>query len=94
MLDLIDEVGPGGHFIATRETARRCREEIWMPTLMDRDPWEDWMARGHLTMLDRVRERVHAILETHDPPPLPRGAEDEIEAVLRAAEERQAALGP
>jgi trimethylamine--corrinoid protein Co-methyltransferase len=88
MLDLIDEVGPGGHFIATRETARRCREEIWVPTLMDRDPWENWMARGRPTMLDRVRERVHAILDTHIPPPLPLGVEGEIEAILRAAEER------
>jgi trimethylamine--corrinoid protein Co-methyltransferase len=88
MLDLIDEVGPGGHFIATRETAERCREEIWMPTLMDRDPWESWTAGGRPTMLDRVRERVQSILASHEPPPLPRGVEAEIEAILRAAEGR------
>ncbi len=41
ILDLIDRVGPGGHFIAERETAERCRDEIWIPTLMDRKPWED-----------------------------------------------------
>jgi len=94
MLDLIDKVGPGGHFINTRETAKRCREEIWMPTLMDRDPWDSWMAGGRPTMLDRVRERVRVILDTHVPPPLPRGAEGEIEAILRAAEERQPMVGP
>ena len=90
MLDLIDEVGPGGHFIGTKETAKRCREEIWVPTLMDRDPWESWMAGGRPTMLDRVRERVRAILDTHRPPPLPQGVVDEIEAVLAAAEARLA----
>jgi trimethylamine--corrinoid protein Co-methyltransferase len=93
MLDLIDEVGPGGHFISARETAKRCREEIWMPTLMDRDPWENWMARGRPTMLDRVKERVRTILNTHVPPPLPGGVQGEIEAILRAAEGRPATVG-
>lgn len=90
MLDLIDEVGPGGHFIATRETAQRCRQEIWMPKLMDREPWEAWAASGCPTMLDRVHERVRSILATHQPPPLPPGVADEIEAILQAAEAREA----
>ena len=91
MLDLIDEVGPGGHFIATRETARRCRDEVWMPRLMDRTPWENWMANGRVTMLDQVRRRVRTILAEHEPPPLPEGAEGEIEAILEAARERVSA---
>ena len=90
MLDLIDAVGPGGHFIATRETAGLCRKEIWVPKLMDRDPWEAWAAGGCLTMEHRVRERVRSILATHQPPPLPPGAEEEIEAILQAAEGREA----
>jgi trimethylamine--corrinoid protein Co-methyltransferase len=88
MLDLIDQVGPGGLFIATRETARRCRQEIWVPRLMDRDPWENWVEGGQVTMEDRVKERVRAILASHEPPPLPPGAEDRIEAILEAAEAR------
>jgi trimethylamine--corrinoid protein Co-methyltransferase len=92
MLDLIDEVGPGGHFIATKETVRRCREEIWMPTLMSREPWEDWAASGRQTMLDRVRERVRSILATHESPSLPPGAETEIEAILQAAEDRETSV--
>lgn len=89
MLDLIDEVGPGGHFIAAKETAERCREEIWMPRLMDRDPWEAWTAGGRPTMEDRIRERVHSILATHQSPPLPEGAQEQIEAILREAEGRE-----
>jgi trimethylamine--corrinoid protein Co-methyltransferase len=92
MLDLIDEVGPGGHFVATRETASRCREEIWMPRLMSREPWEDWVVGGQVTMLDRARDRVRAILTTHEPPPLPTGSEARIEAILQGAEEREAAM--
>ena len=88
MLDLIDRVGPGGEFLSTKETARRCRAEIWTPTLMDREPWVSWEAAGGATMRDRVRARVREILATHQPPPLPDGAAARIEAVIRAAEER------
>jgi len=88
MLDLIDKVGPGGEFVSTKETARRCRAEIWTPTLMDRNAWVNWEAAGSPTMPDRIRVRVREILATHRPPPLPDGAAAKIEAVLAAAEER------
>lgn len=85
MLDLIDRVGPGGEFLSTKETARRCRAEIWIPTLMDRDPWITWQAVGAPTMYDRIRERLRHILATHQPPPLPEGAAERIAAILNGA---------
>lgn len=88
MLDLIDRVGPGGEFMSQRETAKRCRAEIWTPTLMDREPWVNWQAAGAPTMADRVKTRLQGILDTHEPPPLPEGAAEEIEAVLQAAKAR------
>lgn len=88
MLDLIDKVGPGGHFLAERETAERCRQEIWTPTLMDRAPWEAWVAAGAGTMTDRIRTRLQSILRTHQAPPLPDGVEDRISDILRSAESR------
>jgi trimethylamine--corrinoid protein Co-methyltransferase len=89
MLDLIDRVAPGGQFIATQETARRCRAEIWNPTLMDRQPYEAWKAAGAQTMNDRIRARLHKILSTHQPPPLPAGAAERIDAILQAAAARR-----
>jgi len=88
MLDLIDQVGPGGEFLSTRETARRCRAEIWTPALMDRDAWVNWEAAGARTMRDRIKARLQDILDTHEAPPLPGGAAEEIEAILKAAEAR------
>jgi trimethylamine--corrinoid protein Co-methyltransferase len=90
MLELIDEIGPGGEFMSARETARRCRSEIWLPTLMDRDAWVNWEAAGSLTMHDRIRTRLKRILRDHQPPPVPDGAVEKIEAILRAAEAREA----
>jgi trimethylamine---corrinoid protein Co-methyltransferase len=86
MLDLIDRVGPGGEFVSSKETARRCRAEIWNPKLMDRQAWFNWQAAGALTMGDRIKERLGQILATHRPMPLPDGAAEGIEAVLNAAE--------
>ncbi len=90
MLDLIDEIGPGGQFMSDPETAKRCRREIWNPSLMDRQPWENWQAAGAKTMNDRIRAKVLKILTTHQPPPLPAGAAEKIAAILQAAEARLA----
>jgi len=88
MLDLIDRVGPGGEFVSTGETARRCRSEIWMSRLMDRQSWAEWEQAGAATLSDRVKARLADILATHQPPPLPDGAARRIEAILQEAEAR------
>ena len=90
MLDSIHQVGPGGHFLAEQETADRCRDEIWIPSLMDRNAWEEWAAAGASTMTDRIRQRVQTILSSRVPPPLPDGAQGRIAAILRSAEARLA----
>ncbi len=90
MLDLIDRIGPGGEFMSTKETAKRCRAEIWVPTLMNRDPWVQWDASGSTTMGTRIKAKVDHLLSTHVPLQLPDGASGKIEAILTAAEARSA----
>jgi trimethylamine--corrinoid protein Co-methyltransferase len=88
MLDLIDEIGPGGQFIATRETAKQCRVEIWNPKLLDRDSLANWEKKGKQTMHHRVKTRLQAILAQHIPQPLPEGVPGKIEGILKDAERR------
>ncbi len=88
MLDLIDQIGPGGEFMSAPETAKRCRAEIWNPTLMDRQPYDNWLAAGAQTMSERIHTKLKKILAKHQPPPLPEGAAEKIEAILQAAEKR------
>jgi len=88
MLDLIDKIGPGGEFLSTLETARRCRTEIWNPKLMDRRPWPLWLEAGAPTTKERIQERLQKILLTHKPTPLPDGVAESIESILKAAEAR------
>lgn len=88
MLDLIDRIGPAGEFMSSKETARRCRAEIWNPKLLDRQPWVNWELAGSQTMHDRARARLREILATHKPPPLPESTRETIQSILRAAEGR------
>jgi trimethylamine---corrinoid protein Co-methyltransferase len=92
MLDQIDRIGPAGEFMSTEETARRCRAEIWNPTILDRQPWDTWQATGARDTQDRIRTRLRKILTKHTPPPLPPGAAEKIAAILQAAEARIAVV--
>jgi trimethylamine--corrinoid protein Co-methyltransferase len=88
MFDLIEKVGPGGHFMAEPESVALCRNEIWMPRLGDRSTYAAWEQKGSKSMETRIHERLAKILSTHQAPPLPGQVLDEIQAILRRAEER------
>jgi trimethylamine--corrinoid protein Co-methyltransferase len=69
--DVIQKVGPGGNFLQEEHTFRHFRQELWMPTLLSRQPYGIWQQEGSKDMGARVQEKVKNILETHKTPPLP-----------------------
>jgi trimethylamine--corrinoid protein Co-methyltransferase len=84
-LDVIDRVGPGGHFLGEDHTFRHFREN-WYSDLMDRDDREGWEAKGSLTLGQRANARARQILETHQSPPLDDAVAGELAAIIRRAE--------
>jgi trimethylamine--corrinoid protein Co-methyltransferase len=86
-LDVIDRVGPGGHFLEEEHTYRHFREN-WYPSLFDRHPRDDWESRGSLTLGDRAKARVREIFETHQPPPLDEAILAKLETIIDQAEAR------
>jgi trimethylamine--corrinoid protein Co-methyltransferase len=90
MMDLIEKVGPGGNFITERKSSSLCRSEIWVPQLMDRNPYAIWEKKGRKSMDERVNERLRNILYTHQPTPLTVEAVRTISTVLARAERRYA----
>jgi trimethylamine--corrinoid protein Co-methyltransferase len=68
-LEVIDQVGPGGSYLGEKHTVRHFREN-WFPTLLNRHNYEQWSARGGLSLGDRANERVRHILREHQPEPL------------------------
>jgi trimethylamine--corrinoid protein Co-methyltransferase len=79
-LDLIEQVGPGGDFLAQEHTIRHMRTEFFEPTVGDRLHREHWSAAGELDALRRAHERVQKILSEHPAPGLPQKIEREIRA--------------
>ncbi|WP_425248189.1 trimethylamine methyltransferase family protein [Desulfospira joergensenii] len=68
---VIEDIGPGGHFLAHKHTLTHCREAVWGSKLLTREPYERWKANGEKDMAQRIQERLADILENHKVPPLP-----------------------
>jgi len=60
--EVIDKVGPGGHFLMEEHTIEHMRSEFWRPRLLNRDPLEIWQSKGSKPLRERLNERVKEIL--------------------------------
>jgi len=83
-VDVIDKVGPGGHFLGEKHTLKHFRER-WMPRL-DVDSLETWEKEGIKSLGELAHQKVKEILVTHKPTPLPEDVDREIGRILKRAE--------
>jgi trimethylamine:corrinoid methyltransferase-like protein len=85
--DLEEEVAlikantPRGNFLRAKHT-RRSHRQHWLPSILNREPYETWQARGE-TIEQVCRRRARELLAQHNPPPLPTGVEAELERIVR-----------
>ncbi len=84
---LVEKVGPGGHFLQEKHTVRHFRDELWVPGLLAREHRDIWRLAGGKDMAQRVQEKVHDLVESHRPKPLP----DRVVGALAGLRERGAA---
>ncbi len=87
-LDVMDEVGPGGHFLDHDHTYSRFKTEIWRPKITDRLNWENWEKAGSKSYRDRVHERVLEILEAETEPLMDEAMVKELRRICELADER------
>jgi trimethylamine--corrinoid protein Co-methyltransferase len=87
-VDVIEQVGPGGHYLTQEHTRQHFRAETWFPTLMDRQMRRAWEASGGETMAERVRTKVVDILEHHAPMPIAAEVETRLKELVAEAEAR------
>ncbi len=70
-VEVIDRVGPGGHYLADRHTLRYMRTEHYYPSeVFDRRGRDEWEADGGTDAWLRAKEVARKILTTHEPTPL------------------------
>jgi trimethylamine--corrinoid protein Co-methyltransferase len=84
-VDVVDEVGVGGNYLSADHTVRFFRTDHFLPGLLNRDNYDNWLRNGSRTLEDRANARVLEILNSHTPAPLPDGAREVIAAVLARA---------
>ncbi|TEU08160.1 MAG: trimethylamine methyltransferase [Anaerolineales bacterium] len=84
-VDLIDQVGPDGQYLDSDHTRMHFRER-WYPTLINRDNYDNWLAKGGKTLGQRAAERVEEILAEHKPDPLPPDVAQAVRAIVERAE--------
>ena len=69
-LDMIEEVGPGGHHFGTPHTQARFSTEFYETFLGDRLGYETWAAAGSWDAAKRANLLWKEVLEHYEPPPL------------------------
>jgi trimethylamine--corrinoid protein Co-methyltransferase len=80
-LDLIDEIGADGQYLAEPHTLTHYRED-WYPKLFDRQNIDGWKASGQSTPRDRATQKAAQILAGHEPDPLPKDLVAAIDAII------------
>jgi trimethylamine--corrinoid protein Co-methyltransferase len=84
MLEEIDQIGPGGHFLDTDQTLSRFRD-FWYPGLLDRKRREQWLKAGATTLGQRLNARVKEIIKEYQPKPLEPDKKQQVREILAQA---------
>ncbi len=81
--ELIEKVGPGGHFLSQKHTLNWFQIEEHMPSIViDKLSKAQWERAGAKNTLRRAKERVDKILEEHHPKPLQSDIERELDSFM------------
>jgi len=88
LLEDIRQVGPGGHFLRSRNTRQAPRTgEFYISRLFPRGTYEAWVEGGKPTIYGRAREKVVEILDGPFVDPLPGDVQGQLEEILRRADQ-------
>ncbi|MCA9973028.1 MAG: trimethylamine methyltransferase family protein [Anaerolineales bacterium] len=69
-LDMMAEVGPGGHHLGTAHTAARYATEFYSSFLADRQNYEAWQQNGAEDTAVRANKIWKQLLDAYEEPPL------------------------
>jgi trimethylamine--corrinoid protein Co-methyltransferase len=89
-VDVVDKVGPGGHFLGEEHTINNFRKETWWPSLISRMRYDEWKQSGGLTMGQRIKQKTQDIINSHKAEPLSKEICDKLDAIIEKAENREA----
>ena len=86
-MDVIHEVGPGGAYITHEHSLRSMRSQSHSK-LFDRRSRADWMeVTNGASMCERAYEAAIEIIQNHEPLPLPAGASEKMDEIIKEFEQ-------
>ena len=90
-VDVIDAVGPAGHYLAQKHSREHLRNEHWFPKISNRLGLQEWK-KEKLDLYQIARREAKRIVESPNPEPLEKEIEDEIAAIVEKAEKETASM--
>ncbi len=88
--DLIQSVGPRGHFMNQMHTVKHARTEYWWPELSNRETFGKWARTGQKDVVGKAKGMVQRILKEHKVPGLSLEKQREIKGIVRRYEAMKA----
>lgn len=88
-IDIIDRVGPMGHFLGQKHTMQFLIDEHYLPTISDRRIREEWEKDGSKELKDVAKERVQKILKEHVPLEVEPDKLKQLTNIIREVEKRE-----
>jgi trimethylamine--corrinoid protein Co-methyltransferase len=76
--DVIEAVGPGGHFLDKDHTFDHFRTALYKPALFDRDNFDLWQAEGSKQISQKANQKFKKILSEHIAPDLPADTDKDL----------------
>lgn len=88
-IDIIEAVGPGGHYLTQKHTLEHLRKEHYLPSILNRQNRLKWEKNGSKTLRDVAREETKRILKEHEPEPLEPEVDKELEKTIKELEKKR-----
>jgi trimethylamine--corrinoid protein Co-methyltransferase len=88
-IDVIEDVGPGGQYLAQRHTLKYLKKEHYLPIIINRQKREKWERAGSKDLREVACEEAKRILKEHRPEPLERDIEEQLKKVIKEVEKRE-----
>jgi trimethylamine--corrinoid protein Co-methyltransferase len=86
--DVIQRVGPGGHYLGEKSTVINVRSGEWLiPDIGVHESQKAWENAGKVDILEEARAKVEHLLSTHKPLPLGEDIEKELNHIQKRAQE-------
>jgi trimethylamine--corrinoid protein Co-methyltransferase len=86
-LDMIADVGPGGHHFGTPHTQARFTTEFYQPFLADRLNYGTWQEAGSFDAAQRANLLWKELLKQYNAPPIDPGIKEALEAYVEQREQ-------